>query len=156
MFSESPFTPGLSEQIPRTNSSTLAPALEAAYAQAAEFARTLGYDLKRTTDRFALQRILTQSAGKPEQLAERLGQLLGKGYRAVVAASLPETAERLSPYRAGYTPAQRREIERRLVEGELLASVMSRLRGTEEDVQEAAGSALARGLDELRRADARG
>lgn len=30
------------------------------------------------------------------------------------------TAERLSPYRAGYTPAQRREIERRLVEGELL------------------------------------
>src|SRR5919109_497731 len=32
----------------------------------------------------------------------------------------PEIAERLSPYRAGYTPAQRREIERRLVEGELL------------------------------------
>jgi DEAD/DEAH box helicase domain-containing protein len=29
-------------------------------------------------------------------------------------------ATRLSPYRAGYTPAQRREIERRLVEGELL------------------------------------
>ena len=28
-----------------------------------------------------------------------------------------ETAARLSPYRAGYTPAQRREIERRLVEG---------------------------------------
>jgi DEAD/DEAH box helicase domain-containing protein len=32
----------------------------------------------------------------------------------------PETAARLSPYRAGYTPGQRREIERRLVEGELL------------------------------------
>jgi DEAD/DEAH box helicase domain-containing protein len=32
----------------------------------------------------------------------------------------PETAKRLSPYRAGYTPSQRREIERRLVEGELL------------------------------------
>ncbi len=31
-----------------------------------------------------------------------------------------ETAKRLAPYRAGYTPAQRREIERRLVEGELL------------------------------------
>ena len=30
------------------------------------------------------------------------------------------TAGRLAPYRAGYTPAQRREIERRLVEGELL------------------------------------
>ena len=31
-----------------------------------------------------------------------------------------EVAARLAPYRAGYTPAQRREIERRLVEGELL------------------------------------
>ncbi len=31
-----------------------------------------------------------------------------------------ETAARLSPYRAGYTPAQRREIERRLVQGDLL------------------------------------
>jgi DEAD/DEAH box helicase domain-containing protein len=31
-----------------------------------------------------------------------------------------ETAARLAPYRAGYTPAQRREIERRLVAGELL------------------------------------
>src|SRR5581483_11012118 len=30
------------------------------------------------------------------------------------------TARRLAPYRAGYTPQQRREIERRLVEGELL------------------------------------
>ena len=30
------------------------------------------------------------------------------------------TGKRLAPYRAGYTPAQRREIERRLVEGELL------------------------------------
>jgi DEAD/DEAH box helicase domain-containing protein len=31
-----------------------------------------------------------------------------------------ETAARLAPYRAGYTPAQRRDIERRLVEGDLL------------------------------------
>jgi DEAD/DEAH box helicase domain-containing protein len=30
------------------------------------------------------------------------------------------TAKRLAPYRAGYTPEQRREIERRLVEGDLL------------------------------------
>jgi DEAD/DEAH box helicase domain-containing protein len=30
------------------------------------------------------------------------------------------TAKRLAPYRAGYTPQQRREIERRLVEGDLL------------------------------------
>ncbi len=32
----------------------------------------------------------------------------------------PATAGRLAPYRAGYTPQQRREIERRLVEGDLL------------------------------------
>jgi DEAD/DEAH box helicase domain-containing protein len=31
-----------------------------------------------------------------------------------------ETAKRLAPYRAGYTPQQRREIERRLMDGELL------------------------------------
>src|SRR6185312_1447205 len=32
----------------------------------------------------------------------------------------PETARRLAPYRAGYTPSQRREIEQRLMSGELL------------------------------------
>jgi len=34
-----------------------------------------------------------------------------------------DLAERVAPYRAGYTPAQRRDIERRLVGGELLAVV---------------------------------
>ncbi len=34
-----------------------------------------------------------------------------------------ELAERIAPYRAGYTPAQRHEIERRLTEGELLGVV---------------------------------
>jgi DEAD/DEAH box helicase domain-containing protein len=34
-----------------------------------------------------------------------------------------DLADRIAPYRAGYTPAQRREIERRLAEGELLAVV---------------------------------
>jgi DEAD/DEAH box helicase domain-containing protein len=34
-----------------------------------------------------------------------------------------ELRERIAPYRAGYTPAQRREIERRLVSGDLLAVV---------------------------------
>jgi DEAD/DEAH box helicase domain-containing protein len=34
-----------------------------------------------------------------------------------------DLAERVAPYRAGYTPAQRREIERRLAEGDLLAVV---------------------------------
>ncbi len=35
----------------------------------------------------------------------------------------PELAERLAPYRAGYTPQQRHEIEARLVSGELLGVV---------------------------------
>jgi len=35
----------------------------------------------------------------------------------------PELAERIAPYRAGYTPAQRHELERRLSEGELLGVV---------------------------------
>src|SRR3954452_25012893 len=34
-----------------------------------------------------------------------------------------DLAERIAPYRAGYTPTQRREIERRLAEGDLLAVV---------------------------------
>ena len=34
-----------------------------------------------------------------------------------------DLAERIAPYRAGYTPWQRRDIERRLAEGELLAVV---------------------------------
>jgi len=38
-------------------------------------------------------------------------------------AGRPELAERIAPYRAGYTPAQRRDIERRLSGGELLAVV---------------------------------
>jgi transcription-repair coupling factor (superfamily II helicase) len=37
----------------------------------------------------------TQTAGHPERLAERLGELVRSGFRAVVAASLPETAQTL-------------------------------------------------------------
>src|SRR5215216_3194710 len=36
---------------------------------------------------------------------------------------LPELAERIAPYRAGYTPQQRRELEARLVAGDLLGVV---------------------------------
>ena len=39
------------------------------------------------------------------------------------AAGRADLAERVAPYRAGYTPAQRRELERRLAEGDLLAVV---------------------------------
>ncbi|HET7482550.1 MAG TPA: transcription-repair coupling factor [Actinomycetota bacterium] len=35
----------------------------------------------------------TAAAGKPELVIQRLGQLVGDGYRAVIAASLPETAQ---------------------------------------------------------------
>ena len=35
----------------------------------------------------------------------------------------PDLAERIAPYRGGYTAAQRREIQRRLTEGELLGVV---------------------------------
>ena len=38
-------------------------------------------------------------------------------------AGRPDLAERIAPYRAGYTPAQRREIEQRLSDGDLLAVV---------------------------------
>ncbi len=38
-------------------------------------------------------------------------------------AGRPDLAERIAPYRAGYTPSQRREIEARLAEGDLLAVV---------------------------------
>ncbi len=67
--------------------------------------------------------------------AKLLADLVSRGLRTICFAKsrkaaelihrfavgrIPELADRLSPYRAGYTPAQRREIERRLVEGELL------------------------------------
>src|SRR5436309_3652100 len=41
-------------------------------------------------------------------------------HRFTVDRVEPATAKRLAPYRAGYTPEQRRDIERRLVEGDLL------------------------------------
>jgi DEAD/DEAH box helicase domain-containing protein len=41
----------------------------------------------------------------------------------LVARGKPELAELIAPYRGGYTPQQRREIEARLAQGELLAVV---------------------------------
>jgi DEAD/DEAH box helicase domain-containing protein len=70
------------------------------------------------------------------EAARMLAMLVAKGQRTICFAKSRRAAElvhrfacerldaataaRLSPYRAGYTPEQRREIERRLVEGELL------------------------------------
>ncbi len=68
--------------------------------------------------------------------ARLLSQLTSRGLRTICFAKSRKAAElihrftaervdtataaRLAPYRAGYTPEQRREIERRLVEGDLL------------------------------------
>jgi DEAD/DEAH box helicase domain-containing protein len=49
--------------------------------------------------------------------SRKAAELIHKFTRDRVSTDI---GKRLAPYRAGYTPAQRREIERRLVEGELL------------------------------------
>ena len=70
------------------------------------------------------------------EAARLLSQLTSRGLRTICFAKSRKaaelihrfavervdaaTADRLAPYRAGYTPEQRRDIERRLVEGELL------------------------------------
>jgi DEAD/DEAH box helicase domain-containing protein len=79
---------------------------------------------------------LGERASPLGEAARLLAQLTSQGLRTICfaksrkAAELihrfttqrvdTETARRLAPYRAGYTPAQRREIEERLVSGELL------------------------------------
>jgi DEAD/DEAH box helicase domain-containing protein len=61
--------------------------------------------------------IVFMKSRKAVELMSRFAQLrledLGKAH----------LAERIAPYRAGYTPQQRRELERRLLEGELLGVV---------------------------------
>ena len=73
------------------------------------------------------------------EAAELLSELVAEGARTICfiksrkAVELivrhargllePKLAARIAPYRAGYTPAQRQEIQRRLTEGELLAVV---------------------------------
>jgi DEAD/DEAH box helicase domain-containing protein len=79
---------------------------------------------------------LGQRASALGEAARLLAELVKRGQRTICfvksrkAAELihrfaservdSETARRLAPYRAGYTPAQRREIEQRLVAGDLL------------------------------------
>jgi DEAD/DEAH box helicase domain-containing protein len=77
------------------------------------------------------------------EAAELLAELVAQGVRTICflksrrgieliqrfagdvlrARGKPELAERIAPYRGGYTPQQRREIEARLSSGELLAVV---------------------------------
>jgi DEAD/DEAH box helicase domain-containing protein len=79
---------------------------------------------------------LGQRASPLGEAARLLSQLTSQGLRTICFAKSRKAAElihrfaservdvatarRLAPYRAGYTPGQRREIERRLVEGDLL------------------------------------
>src|ERR671935_1118178 len=78
---------------------------------------------------------LGQRASALGEAAKLMADLVSRGLRTLCFAKSRKAAElihrftaqrlgddsALSPYRAGYTPAQRREIERRLLEGELLA-----------------------------------
>ncbi len=81
---------------------------------------------------------LGQRASALGEAAKLLAALVSRGLRTICFTKSRKAAElvhrftverlandrsvaaRLAPYRAGYTPEQRREIERRLVEGELL------------------------------------
>jgi len=71
-------------------------------------------DASRLLATFAQRRLRTICFAKSRKAAELIHRF------AVQRLDDPELRARLAPYRAGYTPAQRREIERRLVEGELL------------------------------------
>ena len=55
--------------------------------------------------------------------SRRAVELIARYTRLRLEESAAELADRVSPYRAGYTPAQRRELERALTEGELRAVV---------------------------------
>src|SRR3954454_13113370 len=50
-------------------------------------------------------------------------ELVAKIVADRLAEEAPELADRVAPYRAGYTPQQRRELEGRLMRGELLAVI---------------------------------
>jgi DEAD/DEAH box helicase domain-containing protein len=79
---------------------------------------------------------LGQRASALGEASLLMSQLVSRGLRTICFAKSRKAAElihrftservdaatraRLTPYRAGYTPTQRREIERRLMEGELL------------------------------------
>ena len=56
-------------------------------------------------------------------MKSRRGVELIRRFAADALSARPDLAERIMPYRAGYTPAQRREVEQRLASGELLAVV---------------------------------
>jgi DEAD/DEAH box helicase domain-containing protein len=124
-------------------SATIANAAELALALTGEAATVLERDTSPKAEREVviwnpplLDPELGQRASALGEAARLLSQLTSRGLRTICFAKSRKAAElihrftaervdvataaRLAPYRAGYTPEQRREIERRLVEGELL------------------------------------
>ena len=105
----------------------------------AELVEARGPDELRTTALWNPE-VLDESLGARgsplDDAARLLAELVGHGLRTIVfvktrrAAEVvhrlavdrvaPELADRLTPYRAGYTSEQRRQIERRLTSGDLL------------------------------------
>jgi DEAD/DEAH box helicase domain-containing protein len=122
----------------------------ATIANPGELARSLtGLDFTVVGDDAAPRSERTIALWNPELLDEELGvrasalsdasrllaTLVDNGYRTICFAKsrktvelihrftmdrVPHLAKQLAPYRAGYTPQQRRDIERRLMQGELL------------------------------------
>ena len=124
-------------------SATIANAAELALALTGEAATVVEWDTSPKAEREVviwnpplLDPELGQRASALGEAARLLSQLTSRGLRTICFAKSRKAAElihrftaervdvataaRLAPYRAGYTPEQRREIERRLVEGELL------------------------------------
>jgi DEAD/DEAH box helicase domain-containing protein len=71
-------------------------------------------DASRLLATFAQRGLRTICFAKSRKAAELIHRF------AVQRLDDPDLRSRLAPYRAGYTPAQRRDIERRLVNGDLL------------------------------------
>src|SRR3954452_18958476 len=55
--------------------------------------------------------------------SRRAVELIARYVQQTLRQRSAQLAERVAPYRAGYTPAQRRELERRLTDGDLLAVI---------------------------------
>jgi DEAD/DEAH box helicase domain-containing protein len=124
-------------------SATIANARELAQALTGERATVIDRDTSSRADRDVviwnpplLDPELGLRASPLGDAARLLAQLTSRGLRTICFAKSRKAAElihrftaervdvataaRLAPYRAGYTPEQRRDIERRLVEGDLL------------------------------------
>src|SRR5881398_2130266 len=124
-------------------SATIANAGELAHALTGEEATVVEDDAAPRAERTIalwnpplLDAELGQRASVLGEASLLLAGLVGRGLRTICFAKSRKSAElihrfasdrldaataaRLAPYRAGYTPQQRREIERRLVEGDLL------------------------------------